>query len=189
MFHNIGLPKHLVPMIPLTCICFGNLRGTLQRRMVRTLGFRPQQNTRMRPLQATLPMGFKWTVYIAHNFAKSCVTQAYSNFLSSDHQIMPRPCLKIFARKSGVIELSDGDVLVMHIIDYVNFICVGWAPDRVFRLHRECEAVFNANGLPIKRPKSATPGSVVTEQMIFIGWTWAFSGQVVSPVYLNSKIH
>ena len=138
--------------------------------MVRTIGFCPQQNARMRPLQHTLPMGFKWAVYIAHNFAKSCVTQARWNVLSSDHQLMRRPRLKSFMRRSGVIELSDGDDLLMHIIDDVNFICVGWAPDRVVRLHREFEVVFIANGSPIK-PNSSTPGSVVTDQMTFIGWT------------------
>ena len=72
MFHNIRLPRSLFHLFPLRTVCFGDLPGTLQRRIAISLSYRPKQDERFRLLQATLPMGFKWAVYIAHSFAKFC---------------------------------------------------------------------------------------------------------------------
>lgn len=49
------------------------------------------------------------------------------------------------------------------------------------RLHYFCETVFTENGFPIKRPNYITLGTVETERMAFIGWTWDVSGRMVSP--------
>ena len=59
MFHDIRLPRSLINLFPLGPVCFGDLLWTLQRRMEATHSYRPKQDDRFPPLQATLTIGFK----------------------------------------------------------------------------------------------------------------------------------
>lgn len=69
MFHNIVLPVWLRELLPLSPVAFGDLSGDAQRALCKQLKMRvrPKQSTKFRPLQATLPMGFKWGVTLAHS--------------------------------------------------------------------------------------------------------------------------
>lgn len=81
MFHNIVLPSNMQLIFPFKAVPFGNLSATLQLKITAEAGWRPAQHERARPLQRTLPMGFKWAVYIGHTFAKSCFTAAINIFV------------------------------------------------------------------------------------------------------------
>lgn len=59
MFHNIPLLSHLSRLFLFKEEVYDNLPGALQRSLQKHLGFRPQQNFRLRPLQCSLRMGFK----------------------------------------------------------------------------------------------------------------------------------
>lgn len=179
MFHNIRLPDYLVRFFPLRTVCFGNLPGRLQKGIAASLGFRPHQAALFRPLQATFAMGFKWAVYIGHTFAGSCFRKAYATFLASDRLSFPHSCR--FSHQAGIIQLSQGDGLLMHIIDDVNFVCSSWLPAEVTALHDTCFKVFTGNGLPIKISKSLPVGSIERTTMRFIGWVWNLESGVIEP--------
>lgn len=181
MFHNIRLPSSMAKLFPLRTVSFGDLPGTLQRRIEITLGCRPRQHERFRPLQATLPMGFKWAVYIAHTFAKSCFKEAYNSFIASSLRLQSPYRLKCFSRSAGIITLTEGDALLMHIIDDINLICFGWSSEDVSTIHRTCESIFVKNGLPIKRSKSTEVGLTERESLTFIGWEWDLRKATVRP--------
>lgn len=61
MFRNIILPEWLSELLPLAPVAFGDQSGDAQRALCSQLQLRtcPKQSTKFRPLQATLPMGFK----------------------------------------------------------------------------------------------------------------------------------
>lgn len=175
MFHNISLPPSLVKYFPLKSIPFGNLPGSMQRKLLPCFPCRPKQHELVRPLQKTLPMGFKWAVYIAHTFAASCFTSAFDRFMNSGlAQVIPSvtPTLHVLNSESSILRISSGDLLLLHILDDINCICIDWPHAAVIELHRLAESSFESHGLPIKRSKSSPLGTVQTSSVPFIGWEW-----------------
>ena len=184
MFHNVPLPTHLSLLFPLKEVVYGNLHGTFQRSLQKQLGFRPQQRIRLRPLQRSLPMGFKWAVYLAHTFVQSCYEEAFKIFLRTSRLFrnsFPKPNLIVLGHRKRVIVLPKHSVLVLHIIDDLNFVLVDWPDEETILLQSSVEATLRANNLPIRRSKSSLVGSVERNMMPFIGWHWFLRKGVLRP--------
>lgn len=157
MFHNIRLSPSLASLFPLTSIDFGDHPGCFQRTLQERLGYRPQQSHKMRPCQRTLPMGFKWSVFIGHTFVESWYSEAFQIFLHNSRifktsHTFPIPVL--LHKHKGIVELTKKTVLVLHIIDDLNLVLVGWPNEETARLQHTIESVLSQNQLPVKRSKS-----------------------------------
>ena len=127
MFHNIRMTPHLVPLFPFRLALYGHLTITIQLSLERYFASKPSPDTLSRTLQRALPMGFKWAVFIAHNFVRSCYREAFSIFLpTSDIFSKPQPSPKLLELQhyTGKITPSQRLALVIHIIDDLNFVFV-----------------------------------------------------------------
>ena len=85
-------------------------------------------------------MGFKWAVYIAHTIAAQCMKHAFAAMKAS-HGFPEIPCqarLVTMLRGEGLIVLRSGDILLLHIIDDVNPICIDWPAKAVIALNVAC---------------------------------------------------
>ncbi|KAI0558954.1 hypothetical protein FGB62_177g010 [Gracilaria domingensis] len=162
MFHNIRMPSNLASIFPFAKVAFGNLPGCLQRKLQAKFGFRPEQSELLRPLQCTLPMGFKWSVFIGHTFVESCYQEAFVLF---------RPSSRRF-RLSNVFDLP----VLLHRTSGPD-----WSQDEVAALQDTIEKVLTNNYLPVKRSKSSPVGVVETVEMPFIGWVWYLKRGVIRP--------
>lgn len=81
MFHTIRLPPSFAKLLPMSPILFGSLSKETQSAILSTKNTNLHQHVLVRPLQTTMPMGFKWSVFIAHTIAKKCIQHAYQLFL------------------------------------------------------------------------------------------------------------
>lgn len=177
MFHNIKMPVALARFFPLRQIRFGDLSEHLQKRLSKQLGNTLTDSVMLRPIQTTLPMGFKWAVYIAHTFAHECFREA---FMSSAIILAKHNSLLTLNNEIGTINMKSGDALLLHIIDDIDVLCVSWSEEDIVALHKECEHVFEVNFLPIKRKKSLPLGTVAGRHLELIGWDWSLQrGQCV----------
>ena len=183
MFHNIRLPPHLASIFPLKKIAFGNLPGRVQLTIAKELGFRPRQQDLLRPMQTTLPMGFKWAVYIAHNFLEACYRKALHHFFQSSSIFGITRSIPPIEKLHDCLgtPLSSGCVLVMHIIDDLNFVLSNWPESEAIRLQRTVEEFMLRNYLPIKRSKSSPIGTIETKSLPFIGWEWNLKDGIIRP--------
>lgn len=77
MFHNIRLPKALAKLMPLTPVTAISLSERTIAGIEASFGRSIQPYETIRPMQVTLPMGFKWAVYIAHTLAARCMKRAF----------------------------------------------------------------------------------------------------------------
>lgn len=182
MYHNISLPSHLVNLFPLTKVRYGNLSGSLQRKLAHTFGFRPRQDEFVRPFQATLPMGFKWAVYIAHSLANSCIRQGTSLFmrLAATRYDFHFGMIHFTQSNACIRRIEKGDGAFFHIIDDVNFVADGWPREAVIFLHRCLLLHFQKNGLPFKAAKSLPIGQVEVNSLPFIGWNWNLKTGIIT---------
>ena len=93
IFHNITLPPWLSRLLPMKAIPFSTLLVETQLRFGRRIKL--PSNSRdftLRPIQATILMGFKWAVYIAHTFVSSCLDQSFQ-LLKVSRQALPKMAL------------------------------------------------------------------------------------------------
>ena len=174
MFHNIRLPSHLIKFFLLSKVRFGNLPAQLQMHLVSVLGYRLHQGDLVRPYQSTLPMGFKWAVYVAHSISKSAIDAAVTTFKMLAPQITNLKLGKIsYANEtSGLQRINKGDALVLHIVDDVNFVADSWPRKAVVILHQLVVGEFFKRQLPIKKAKSLPLQEVEKDSLPFIGWQW-----------------
>ena len=178
MFHNIRLPDSLSRFFPLQTVAFGQLPKALRNELCGKWGFTPDSTARIRPLQTTLPMGFKWAVFIAHTFANTCVRQAFNMATISNDQ---EKTLIPLNNETGTLYLKSGDALLLHIIDDITVVCCSWKDEEVIAFHRCCESVFKSNCLPLKIEKSSAVGQVEKMRVDFIGWVWTLRSGVFRP--------
>lgn len=121
MFHNVVLPPWMERLFPMPPIAFGDMPGELQRAVMKALdlGLRPPQGDRFVPHQATLPMGFKWAVHIAHALSGAVIQRA----LAAAHIGLMRPLtVHRFARTQRHVRLVRGELLLLHVIDVINIV-------------------------------------------------------------------
>lgn len=184
MFHNIRLPPSLYRFFHLRQVPFGDLPGPVQCALVTRSGTRPRQADLFRPLQTTLSMGWKWAVYIAHYFAKSCLHECFNRFYASSRllgMLSASPVMWVMNHASSKLDVTSYNVILLHIIDDMNFVFFGWPADAVVAFHFICEQTFRSNFLPIHPRKSSPLGTVETKLMPFIGWQWNLDEAVVRP--------
>ena len=122
MFHNIMLPSALSRLMPLAPVKASSLSPATLQKIEEDFGRPILLSENLRPLQATLPMGFKWAVYIAHTIAARCMHQAYALFRASNAACGQTSTARMLhlRRSEGLLPLRLGDVLLLHIIDDVN---------------------------------------------------------------------
>ena len=83
MFHNIILLDWLAKLFPLQTMNMRELdTGTLRRIKMQLPKIDENDNSLLWPCQATMPMSFKWAVFIAHSFPSACLDTAYKLFMS-----------------------------------------------------------------------------------------------------------
>lgn len=142
MFHNIRLLPFLARNFPLRLIAFGDQCGSVHNKLAARFGRWLRQTEIVRSLQSTLPMGFKWAVFIAQNFSRSCICKSIVNIdesfsifrasrrAPSGHRFVYNRSgavknfpVRTFTRSSGFIQLDPGTALALHIIDDIDCLC------------------------------------------------------------------
>lgn len=136
MLHNIHWPPHFIKLFPLQTMQFGNLPGELKRFLRKKFNGKPKQDEQFRPYQKTVAMGFKWAVYVAHSFASFCIKEAMSPFSKLSPSLSFHHTISIADKYSGIVRLTQGDAVFLHIIDDVNFVANGWPPRGLSILQR-----------------------------------------------------
>ena len=180
MSHHISLPQHLVRYFPLQTICFRDLPRKLQAFLIKQFGKHISQDEFLRPCQATMSIGFKWSVYIIHTISQYLVRRSWNEFRAS--RLAPKPSRTIvLADMYRPISLKHFDAVLCHIIDDVNLVLVDWPSKSTVKLHEILETMFEKHGLPIKRSKSTPRGEILYSTMTFIGWTWHLDKLMITP--------
>ena len=181
MFHNILLPTWLKFFFPLKAIAFGNLSGPAQRNLIKQLCLRqrPRQSELFCLYQATLPMGFKWAVELAHSIASAIIDQSTRLV----DPILPLSTVK-YKRISRDIrheKLERGDALILHIIDDINVVGVDLSNCIMMEIQASLVRNLEASALPLKL-KTCTPiGEIDYQGVPFIGYYWDFSTGLLRP--------
>ena len=77
MFHNIMFPLWLARLLPMKPVAFQDLSPRTKARIAKRINI-PQNTATLRvpPCQATMPMGFKLAVFVAHTFVSSCFDES-----------------------------------------------------------------------------------------------------------------
>ena len=180
MFHNIVLPPHLSSLFPMPPIAFGNLAPNLQQRVAQCLAFTPQSTTLVRPRQATLPMGFTWSVAIAHALGQSCINESFAIFRSSRLSHTSDISLQFFLRENAPFVLTTDTPLALHTIDDISVVLINWQPRAVLFFYRILRNILSANNLPVKISKCSPFDEVELQSITFIGCVWHFHTGTVS---------
>lgn len=77
MFHNMGLPRIMCDLFPMRLVKFGELSDESKRTVLAEVGTPTlHEGTLIRPAQATMPMGFTWTVALAHGATTNIIKAA-----------------------------------------------------------------------------------------------------------------
>lgn len=184
MFHNIRLPHSVAKMMPLAAVQASSLSPQTIARLSRDFNRSISPSELLRPLQATLPMGFKWAVYIAHTVSTRCMERSYALLRSSAaSKCLPSTARMLSLRREpGLRHFRTGDVMLLHIIDDINPVCVDWPDNLVKVFNRICDKVFSSFGLPRKASKSSPPEIVVSSTMPFMGWYLHLRSQTLRPI-------
>lgn len=182
MFHNIFLPKWLSLLFPMQPVQASTLSPEVFQSIKHSLKLpNIPDDAMLRPLQATMPMGFKWSVYISHLFVGSCIQQSYSIIRSS--RITPKcsPNLQILLKEHAPFQIQESSPLVLHIIDDITIIACNW-PDQTLTLwNRVLQRLLSSAGLPIKQEKSIEIGCVEHNAITFIGCIWNLRTKMIRP--------
>ena len=147
MFHNITLPTSMIKYFPLMLAAFGHRPAHLQTRLILKF-MRPfRKSDVLHPCQATLPMGFKRAVFISHTFARSCIEEAMLKFYRSDacRSLRVQLIMKTPSRPNGIMKIENGDIMLLPILDDVNFIAFGLSDEFVVALQASVENSFASN--------------------------------------------
>ena len=171
--HNIPLPSWLSRLFPLRPVYLHDLHHTIREEVRQNLGFPKLSSiSKIRPSQATLPMGFKWSVCIAQPLTASCLQQAFQIF--REPRLFPSGCADISLLQKGTVPftITQYEPCFLHIIDDVTFIAVDWRREQIQSLHRILRNILRSMRLPIKESKSCYSLHVETESVTFIGCHW-----------------
>ena len=181
MFHNITLPLWLARLLPLQPVLFSQVQTHTQLRiMQRTLLPSDKSRLLLRPCQATMPMGFKWAVFIAHHFVSSCIDESF-NLLKSTPLAFPDMSLTRLQGEDAPFLVKQRNPLLLHIIDAAAVLTVDWPPALVLTWHRLVRRVLEINQIPVALAKSSNPQMVIQESITFIGCIWHLTQGLVVP--------
>lgn len=141
--------------------------------MLRSTGRIIHSEGLMRPLPATMPMGFTWSVAIAHTFASACLKIAYLlTRLRIPSNRRPPLEFKIISQTGGRIHVRNQDLLILHILDDITTVGANWAEEDLNTLSKECDKVFSEHRLYRQPSKSSNLNIDVNNTLPFIGWKW-----------------
>ena len=182
MFHHILLPQAWWAFFPLTPIILSSLPPSLQQKLTQHLGQNLPQSTVVTPFQITLPMGFSWAVYVAQKFARGVLRQGLVVFRMSS--ACPHQNFRVLhaSQCSYPVQVTAGDLILMHYIDDVNAVAMSWPDAALCALMRILSTLFQRFGLPFKKSKSSTPGTVERKYIRFIGFQWSFQHNTIAPL-------
>ncbi|KAI0565156.1 hypothetical protein FGB62_21g03 [Gracilaria domingensis] len=129
-----------------------------------------------------MPMGFTWSVAVAHRLANACLRIAYlsARMKIPEHRRPPQQ-FKCLSQTAGTVHILEGDLLILHIIDDINAIAAGWRSSDLILSYRECDRTFAQHGLRRKPSKSSPLDAVVTDCLPFIGWQWHLHENIIRP--------
>ena len=128
MFHNGTLPLWLARLLPLQPVQFSRLQTHTQLRIMQRTPLPPDKSRLfLRPCQATMPMGFKWAVFIARYFVSSCIDESF-NLLKSTPLAFPDMSLTRLRGEDAPFLVKQRHPLLLHIIDDAAVLTVGWPP-------------------------------------------------------------
>lgn len=81
------------------------------------------------------------------------------------------PQIVLLVECTGAI-LNPGSVLVLHIIEDLNFVLSRWPDSEPIPLQAWIEQVITQKSFPVKRCKSSALGMIEKKILPFIGWLW-----------------
>ena len=124
MFQNITLPLWLARLLPMRPVAFQDLSPRTKARITKCINI--PQNTAtlgLRPCQTTMPMGFKWAGFVAHNFVSSCFDEPFHLLKSSRLSILSMK-LSHLQDQHAPFMVRKNSPLLLHIIDNVVVVTV-----------------------------------------------------------------
>lgn len=180
MFHNVVLPEWLSELMPIAPVTFGDLSGEAQRALCSQLALRsrPKQCRKFRPLQSTLPMGFKWAATLAHVLVTKVIARCTSASAVALHS---RVRFERLSRKTRHLHLPPHTVLILHILDDINYVGVDVAEADLLSAQCCLWMTLEACGLPVKHSKSTILGSLSFDRLSFIGFDWHLRDHRLTP--------
>ena len=182
MFHYLRIPKAVAKYLPLQPVKYGNLPEDVQAMIVRELGVIPFKCDSIRPLQKTMTMGFKWSVYAAHTAADSIIRRAFSRGrLKLISRMQNEPKLLKLSQIERTTKLEKGCALVLHIIDDVDIVTSDWKKSQLVLFETACRMEFARFGFKTKDSKSSLPEKVIYDKILFLGWQWFLQENVLMP--------
>lgn len=124
--------------------------------------------------------GFSWAVFVAHEataeLLRRCLTETATTLSFSRRFVR-------LSKHSTYLLVAADDIAIGHIIDNVCAVGFEFEPDVLLGVQASIWSSFCRHGLPIKISKSTALGSLVTDQITFIGHVWNFStGQLRTKV-------
>lgn len=181
MFHNQKLSLSLSDLFPLPAIHLRDLPPPLQQSLRSQLKLQPNDNPKLRPSQATTPMGFTWSVDIGY-FVPRTVIACSLRIPAARRNCVPLSRNPNFLCKINIpLTLAVNRPMVYHIIDDITIITVDWPIDLVCTWHKILRHLFPAARLPINTKNSCLIHKVVTDEVPFIGLKINLSTSIVTP--------
>ena len=181
MFHNITLPLWLARLLPMKAVAFQDLSLRTKARLAKRINI--PQNTailRLRPCQATMPMGLKWAVFVAHTFVSSCFDESF-HLLKSSRLSIPSMKLSHLQDEHAPFLVRKNSPLLLHIIDDAVLVTVDWPPRLISTWHQLTRTVLRINGLPVAEKKSSNSSHIVVDLVHFIGCEWNLKIGIIAP--------
>lgn len=181
MFHNITLSLWLSRLLPMPPILFSHLPIETQRRIAKRTHIHAQ-NTEflIRPSQATMPMGFKWAVFIDHNFLSSYFDEPFKLLKSSRLAFSSMILSKLHAADAPFL-VSQRTPLLLHVIDDAVVVAVDWPTVLLTTWHKITRTILRVEQLPVAHNKSSHPLTIVQDSISFIGCKWHLKHGIIEP--------
>ena len=177
MFHNITLPIWLAGLLPMKAVALSHLHEDTQRRIAeRTILPGNTADLHLHVCQATMPMGFKWAIFIAHTFVDSCFNESF-RLISASRLAFPNMHLGKLRGEDTPYTPEQRSPLFLHIIEdavtagercSVTF-TLDWPSDFINTWRRLTRKILYINRLPLAEAKSSKPAAVLLDCLSFIG--------------------
>lgn len=183
IFHNLALPHQLPLLFPMKKVRLADLPQTLCIEPLSMFNIRRvHSQLSLRPCQATLPMGYKWAVAIAHSLSAPCINQIFAYFRLS--RLLPPPHLSplfLLCEHSSFKHFQKSP-LILHIIDDILIVFLEWQQNAVAQFHRILRALLQNSALPVKEENSPSVDWVEFESLNIIGCTRNLKSKEISSI-------
>lgn len=130
-------------------------------------------------MQATTPMGFTWSVVLAHACMQNTNELAYAELVSENPWLDTR--LQFLRDIDAPFKISPRRPLVLLILDDQATITLGWLDALVMEFYKKLRQAMERAGIPIAWKKSSTPDHVAKRVVPFIGHEIHLTKKTIRP--------